>query len=270
MDREGRVAGKKALVTGGAGGIGRGLCEALAREGAEVAVADISLAHAEAVAEAIGPSAFAVLMDAGDPASIAAAVQQTVDRFGRIDILVNSAAVTDPKTMSEDSNAKDIDLDLYDRVMDVNARGYLAGCKYVLPHMLAQGGGTIVNIASGAGQLGHQIWLAYGMSKAAVIQLTRSVATAFGKQGIRCNAIAPYVILTENSRVQAPQDMLAVYERYALTPRLGEVADMAAMVLYLASDESGFVTGQTLNCDGGISAQHAMVPDVMDWMRANS
>ncbi len=264
-----RLAGKTALVTGGAGGIGRGLCAALAREGAQVVIADMMLPQAEETAENIGDGAFAVELDAGKPESIAAAIDTTVKRFGKIDILVNGAAVTDVKSMMADTNARDIDLDLYDHIMAVNARGYLAGCKYVLPHMLRQGGGSIINLASGAGQLGHNIWLAYGMSKAAVIQLTKSVATAFGKKGIRCNAIAPYVILTDHSRTHAPKGMMEVYERYALTPRLGEVEDIAAMAIYLASDESGFITGQTLNCDGGTSAQHGMVPEITAWMRAN-
>jgi NAD(P)-dependent dehydrogenase (short-subunit alcohol dehydrogenase family) len=264
-----RLAGKTALITGGAGGIGRGLCAAFAREGAEVVIADLMLPHAQDVAKAIGDTAFAVELDAAKPDSIASAVEATVSKFGKIDILVNGAAVTDVQSMMADTNARDIDLDFYDHVMAVNARGYLAGCKYALPHMLKQGGGTIVNLASGAGQLGHNIWIAYGMSKAAVILLTKSVATAFGKQGIRCNAIAPYVILTEHSRTHAPKGMLDVYERYALTPRLGEVDDIASMAIYLASGESGFITGQTLNCDGGISAQHAMVPEITDWMKAN-
>ncbi len=264
-----RLAGMSALVTGGAGGIGQGICASLVKEGAQVCIADLNLEHAQAVAEGIGEGAFAIAMDAGNTENVKDVVAQAFTRLGRIDILVNTAAVTDPQTMMDDTNAVDIDFELYDRVMAVNARGYLATCKYVIPHMIDQGKGSIVNLASGAGQLGHNIWLAYGMSKAAVIQLTRSVASAFGKKGIRCNGIAPYVILTENARTQAPEGMLEVYERFALTPRLGDVADITAMVNYLASDESGFVNGQTLNCDGGISAQYGNVPDVTDWMRAH-
>ncbi len=264
----GRVEGKIAIVTGGAGGIGKGICRRLVDEGARVAVADIWLEGAEEFAHELGEHAIAVQMDAGDVQSVATAIDKAADYFGGLDILVNNAAVTDAATLGADTNALDVDLDVYDHTMAVNAKGYLVGCKYALPHMLAKGGGSIVNIASGAGQLGNSVWVAYGMSKAAVIQLTRSVATAFGKQGVRCNAIAPYVIMTPHSREFFPEDLQEIYVRYTLSTRLGEVSDMANMALYLAADESGFVTGQIFNCDGGASAQHGMVPDITDWTKS--
>ncbi len=266
----GRVEGKIAIVTGGAGGIGKAMCRRLVDEGARVAVADMFLQGAEEVAQELGSSSIAVAMDAEKSDSVARAIEQVTSHFGGLNILVNNAALTDSASMMADTNALDIDLDLYDRTMAVNTRGYVAGCKYALPHLIEGGGGSIINTASGAGQLGNDQWVAYGMSKAAVIQLTRSVATAFGKQGVRCNAIAPYVILTPHSREYFPKGLQAVYERHTLVPRLGEVEDMANLTLYLASDESGFVTGQVFNCDGGASAQHGNVPDVREWLNANS
>jgi NAD(P)-dependent dehydrogenase (short-subunit alcohol dehydrogenase family) len=265
-----RVEGKIAIVTGGAGGIGKAMCRRLVDEGARVAVADMFLQGAEEFAHELGASAIAVAIDAEDSASVAGAIEKVVGHFGALNILVNNAALTDAAAMMADKTALDIDLDLYDRTMAVNARGYVAGCKYALPHLIDAGGGSIVNTASGAGQLGNDQWIAYGMSKAAVIQLTRSVATAFGKQGVRCNAIAPYVILTPHSREYFPKGLQEIYERHTLVPRLGEVNDMADLTLYLASDEAGFVTGQVFNCDGGASAQHGNVPDIRDWMKANS
>jgi NAD(P)-dependent dehydrogenase (short-subunit alcohol dehydrogenase family) len=261
MDR--RFAGKVAIVTGGGGGIGAATTQRLVAEGATVVVADIDLDAARAVADAAGPSAHAVAFDAGDPASVQRMVDDAVAAHGRLDVLHNNAALTG---QAGDRDVAEVDFDLWDRIMAVNLRGYVAGCRFAIPHMIASGGGAIVQTSSGSGLAGDLVRTAYGASKAAVISLTQSVATQYGPQGIRCNAIAPGIVLTDAARRNAPQ-LVELLGRHALTTRLGSAEDIAALVCFLASDEAGYISGQVISCDGGAFAH---VPQYADLRAAEA
>jgi NAD(P)-dependent dehydrogenase (short-subunit alcohol dehydrogenase family) len=252
----GRVDGKVAIVTGGAAGIGRSTAELLAREGAVVMIADRDLAGATQVAERIGGQAAAFRFDAAEASSVEALVDATVTRFGRIDILHNNAAMT-AEAWGRDTTVLETSLDTWDLTFAVNLRSQFVACKAVLPHMLRQGAGSIVNMASGSGHKGAPGLVAYGTSKAATMSFTRYVAVQYGRQNVRANCIAPGVILTEQLMQNAP-DLAAATLRTLPSPRVGKPEDIAAMVLYLSSDESAFVNGQTFNCDGGGTAGTAV------------
>jgi NAD(P)-dependent dehydrogenase (short-subunit alcohol dehydrogenase family) len=262
-----RLDGKVAIVTGGASGIGAATCRRLAAEGAKVAIGDLDFVAAQALAAELGDAALAVQFDAGDVASVQALVAATVDRFGRLDILHNNAAIMSNAVIQKDNNPVDIDIEIWDLTFRVNVRGYLAGCKYAVPHMLAAGGGAIVMTASGSGHRGDLANLAYGSSKAAVIGLSRYVATIYGKQGIRCNTISPGLIRTEGGKKNVQGEMVTVMERNTLTPRLGLPEDVAAMVAFLASEDGAFVTGQDIMVDGGMLAH---MPYYSDFMNAKA
>ena len=257
-----RLQDKVAVVTGGGGGIGSASASRIVAEGGLVTVADIDLARATAVADELGEAALALQFDAADCDSIAAMIEQTVKHFGRLDILHNNAAITDPAVHALDTTAPDIPLDIWRKVLDVNLTGYLAGCKYAIPHMIANGGGSIINTASGSGLLGDVVRIAYGASKAGIIAITKYVATQHGHHGIRCNAIAPGVILTEALR-QTAADVLAGASRHVLTRRLGTPEDIAALVAYLASEEAGYITGECIGINGGPMAHQPQYADMM-------
>lgn len=255
----GRLAGKVAIVTGAASGIGRATALLMAREGAAVVVADLDAAGARAVAkeiEAAGGRALGQAADVSDEASVAEMVEAAAKRFGGLDVLHNNAAASDPALMSRDGDVAALDLAVFERTIAVNLRGPLLGCKHAIPRMLARGGGAIVNTSSASGLVGDPVRTAYGVSKAGLDSLTRYVATQYGKRGIRCNSIAPGVIATPALAANVPPEMIAIYERSHLTPRLGRPEDIAAAVVFLASDDAAFITGQTLSVDGGLLAHH--------------
>lgn len=245
----GRVEGKVALVTGGAAGIGRETAIALAREGAQVVIADINLEAAEQVAASIG-EAEAVYCDVTEQDSIEAVIDSIVDRRGRIDVIHNNAALVGPDAWFTDGSVIDTSVEMWDRAFATNVRSVFLVCKHALPPMLRGGGGSIINMASVGGLRGSSALTAYGSSKAAVIGLTRYVAAQYGKQGVRCNAIAPGVIQTQqllDAVPDLPQQALAE----VASPRVGVPGDIANMVLFLASEESAFVNGETYRADGG-------------------
>jgi NAD(P)-dependent dehydrogenase (short-subunit alcohol dehydrogenase family) len=257
------LEGKVAIVTGGASGIGEATCRRFAEEGAKVVIGDIDGDRADALAKTIGDAALAVRFDAGDVASVEALVAATVDRFGRLDVLFNNAALMSPDIIKLDTEPVGIDFAVWDRTMAVNARGYLAGCKYAIPHMLKAGGGSILMTTSGSGLLGDVSNIAYGASKAAVMSLMRYVATIYGKQGIRCNAICPGLIRTEGGKKNVHGAMVGIMERNTLTPRLGAPDDIAAMAVFLSSDDATFITGQNIEVDGGMLMHMPYYSDIM-------
>jgi NAD(P)-dependent dehydrogenase (short-subunit alcohol dehydrogenase family) len=257
------LEGKVAIVTGGASGIGEATCRRFAQEGAKVVIGDIDGGRAEALAKELGDAALAVRFDAGDVASVEALVAAAVDRFGRLDVLFNNAALMSPDVIKLDTDPVGIDFAVWDRTMAVNARGYLAGCKYAIPHMLKAGGGSILMTTSGSGLLGDISNIAYGASKAAVASLMRYVATIYGKQGIRCNAICPGLIRTEGGKKNVHGAMVGVMERNTLTPRLGLPEDIAAMAVFLSSDDAAFITGQNIEVDGGMLMHMPYYSDIM-------
>jgi NAD(P)-dependent dehydrogenase (short-subunit alcohol dehydrogenase family) len=259
-----RFEAKVAIVAGGASGIGLASARRLAAEGATVVIADLDLDKAEEVAVGIN-RASAAWYDAEDPVSVRAMVDAAVDRTGRLDVLHNNAALLRPEVMEADTAAGDVDLAVWDRVMAVNLRGYLAATQAAIPHMIAAGGGAIVNTASGTALAGDITRTAYGTSKGAIITLTQYVATQYGASGIRCNAIAVGLVRTPSLAANAPW-LEDVIKRHTLIPRIAEPEDIAAAVAYLASDDAAYVTGQTLAVDGGLQAHQPYMADVVALM----
>ncbi len=253
----GRVDGKVAIVTGGAGGIGAATARALAREGASVAVVDIDGPRAAEVAasiEATGGSAHSVPADLSEEAEVAAAVASTVTRFGRLDVVHNNAALTESDFLSRDTKVTDLALEVWERTLAVNLRSQMLMCKHAIPAMVGGGGGSIVNMSSGASLKGDRTRTAYGVSKAGVNALTMYAAAGHGKQGIRVNTVVPGLIITDAVRAHLTEGMLGVLGRSTLTPYLGQPDDIADLVVFLASDESRYITGQMITIDGGMSA----------------
>lgn len=255
-----RLQNKVAVITGGAGGLGSATAERCADEGATVVIADIFKEPAKETAERIGRGAIGLHFDCGDPASIQAGIEETISRFGRIDILFNNAAVTAPELAAQDRTAVDTPIEIWDLIMNVNVRGVMLGCKYAIPHMIRQGGGSIINTSSDSALAGDNVRIAYGASKAAVVGITKYVAAQHGHQNIRCNAILPGPILT-SSLAQYPE-LVDMLKRQALMPRLGEPRDIAAMVAFLAADESEFITGQAYSVDGGHLSHQPQMADM--------
>ena len=247
-----QLEGKVAIVTGGGRGLGRAYCEAMAREGAAVVAADIR-DTAETV-DAIGKTngrVTGIAFDAADMASCEAVARHAVSEFGRIDVLVNNAALYGD---IQGGRFDAIPEDDWDRTMAVNVRGVWNCCKACVPAMRDAGGGSIVNIASLAAVYGMPFGLHYATSKAAVIGMTRALARELGRDWIRVNAVAPSAVLTEGTDEffgeKKEKFLHAVAGGQSLQQNL-TTDDLVGTVLYLSSDASRLVTGQTLMVDGG-------------------
>lgn len=259
----GRVAGKVAIVTGAASGIGAACAAMLARDGAKVVVADINGDGAEMQAEAIrraGFEAVGIAADIGDEASIRSMIDFAAHTYGGLDVLHNNAAAT-RLAGTQDAVVEQVDVAVWDDTMRINLRGTMLASKFAIPLMRARGGGSIINTSSGSAQSGALGYTAYAVSKAAIEALTRYIATQHGKERIRCNAISPGLIVTPATadRYAGPAGEMML--SHHLTPRLGTPDDIANAVVFLASDESTFVTGQVLNVDGGLLAHQPYFAD---------
>ena len=246
------VAGKTAIVTGAARGLGREYAVRLAAGGAAVVATDIADCGATVSAvEGAGGQALAVTVDVTDAASALAMADATLDRFGRIDILVNNAALYGAL---HGGRFEQLDGDEWDRCMAVNVKGLWHCCKAVVPAMREAGGGSIINIASVAALAGLPYALHYTTSKGAVIGLTRGLARELGRDGIRVNTVAPNMVMTEGTAEffadKAERAAEVIRGNQALRKNL-EVEDLSGTILYLAGDDSAFVTGQTISVDGG-------------------
>jgi NAD(P)-dependent dehydrogenase (short-subunit alcohol dehydrogenase family) len=249
-----RVAGKTAIVTGGAAGIGRACAVALAREGARVAVADVDEAGGADTAAAIssgGGEAFFQRADVGVTADMRDLVRAAADRWGRLDVLVNNAGVAIPGSVTEISEED------WERVLSVNLSGVWRGMRFAIPEMLKTGGGSVINTSSVQSVVGFRGWAGYAASKGGINSLTRQAAVDYAAQGIRVNAVLPGTILTPmNERIMATAPDASQVERdwLSLHPvgRLGQPEEVAALVVFLASDESSFITGELIRVDGGL------------------
>jgi NAD(P)-dependent dehydrogenase (short-subunit alcohol dehydrogenase family) len=248
---------KVAIVTGAGGGIGSATARLLASRGARVVLADIQVQAAERVADLVeraGGSALSLYLDLADEDSIICLVRSALDRFGRIDVLHNNAADLSPDLSVRDRDVEAMEAEVWDRTFRVNVRGTMLSCKHVLPHMAANGGGSIINTASNLGMQGNIGQAAYAASKAAVIQLSRSIATSHGRRGIRCNTVSPGLVMTPAARDNLPPQLHEIVAGETLTPYLGVPEDIANAVAFLASDAARYVTGHNLVVDGGTVA----------------
>lgn len=263
-----RLDGKVAIVTGGGGGIGSAVARRMVSEGARVVIADLLEQSALSAAEPLGDAVLAMQFDAADPQSVRALIDRTIDRFGRLDVLHNNAAMTDPDKSAQDTTAPDIPIGIWREILDVNLTGYMLGCKYAIPRMIETGGGSIINTASNSGSAGDLARIAYGSSKAAIIGLTRYVATQHGRQNIRCNSIAPGVVLTDALEKTVP-GLKEMIQRHILTPEFGTPDDIAALVAFLASDESRYITGENISISGGGLVHQPHYADLLAFMESS-
>jgi NAD(P)-dependent dehydrogenase (short-subunit alcohol dehydrogenase family) len=253
----GRVDGKVCVVTGAGSGIGRASAERLAEEGGLVLAADIDAAAAARTAEeltALGLTAQPFGVDVARPDQVAAMVAEAVGRWGRVDVLVNNAGVNLPGVFHT------VPDEVIDRTLDVNVKGQMYGCRAVLPHMLAQGGGSIVNIASVNGVVSEPFLAVYSASKGASVMLTKGIALDYAKQGIRCNVICPGWVDTPINYAHAEmlgglQKVYDTIDSFQPIGRPGTPREIANVVLFLASDEASFLTGSVILADGGMTAQ---------------
>lgn len=250
-----RLAQKVALITGAGQGIGRETALLFAREGAKVAVVDINLAAAQAVAAEIGAGqAISIRADVAKAADCAAMITQTEAAFGALHILFNNAGIMH----SQDDNALTTEEDIWDLTMNINLKGVFFGCKYGIPALLRAGGGSIINTASFVALLGAATpQIAYTASKGGVLAMTRELAVVHARQNIRVNAICPGPLRTELLMKFLDTDAKK-QRRLVHIPmgRFGEAHEIAKAALFLASDESSFTTGATFTVDGGITAAY--------------
>jgi len=249
-----RLAGRTAIVTGGAKGIGRHYSFALAAEGARVMIADI--ADGEGVAREIAAahganSVTSAVTDVSDEDAVKAVVAATMERFGRVDILVNNAALFAPL---REQKLTEIDAAVWDKVMAVNLRGPFLMVKHVAPHMQAQGYGKIINIGSGTAYRGIPWMLHYVTSKGGITAFTRALARELGEHGIRVNTLAPGFTLSDTVLAENPGHVHTARERAVASRSLKRdesPQDLLGALVFLASAESDFITGQTIAVDGG-------------------
>jgi NAD(P)-dependent dehydrogenase (short-subunit alcohol dehydrogenase family) len=256
----GRLDNKIAIITGSAGGIGRATALKMAAEGASIVVADMLGDGAKAVAEEINASggvAAPLQVDLGIVEEVPEMIDFAVRTFGGLDILHNNAAATD--RVMEDYAVADIDLEVWERTIAVNLRGTMLASKAAIPVLLERGGGCILNTSSISAVAGDLTFTAYGASKGGVNALTYYIATQYGKQNIRCNSIAPGMVLTDGAREKIPPEPLKEYERQHLAPRLGRPEDIANVAAFLASDEAEWITGQVIRVDGGMFSHNPTV-----------
>ena len=247
-----RLENKVLVVVGGATGIGEATAQRLAAEGAHVVIGDVNHLGAQQVVERIlaaGGIARAQACDIADDRSVAALIAAAVSAYGGLDgIHINAA---DLKAIRHDTDAVEVDLDIFDRTLAVNLRGHLLCTRHAIPQLLKRGGGAIVYTSSGAADMGEPTRVSYAVSKSGLQALMRHVAARWGKEGIRANAIAPGLVITEQLKAHFPENLRKATLAITRSPRLGTSEDIAAMVAMLMSADGEWINGQTIGVDGG-------------------
>lgn len=242
------------IVTGAGSGIGRATAIRFAEEGARVTCVDIDAGSAQATADDIGSSAVAVGADVSDPSQVGSYTDATVERWDRLDVVFNNAGVNIPGVFHE------VPDEVIDRTLAVNVKGPMYGCRYAIPHMLRAGGGSLINTSSVNGIVAEPYLAVYAASKGAIVMLSKGIALDYVKRGIRCNAIAPGWVDTPINYAHAEMlggldKVYATIDSFQPIGRPGEPREIANVALFLASDESSFVTGTLIVADGAMTAQ---------------
>ena len=246
----------KVIVFAGAGGIATATAKYLGQGGAKIVVSDVVLESAERAARTcvdFGGEGVAAVGDISDEEQVTNLIELALSTYGRIDGLFNVAADIGPDEVARDTNVVDIELDAWRRTLDVNLTGYLLTCKHAIPHIIAAGGGSVVNTISDAVYGGMPTNVAYQATKAGVGALTRHIARKYGKQRVRANSVSPGLVLTEQTERHLPPDFREEILRSTPSFRHGEPADIGAMSAFLLSDLGEWVTGQAICVDGGVT-----------------
>jgi NAD(P)-dependent dehydrogenase (short-subunit alcohol dehydrogenase family) len=250
----GRLDGKVCVITGAGGGMGADATVLFSEEGAQVCVADVNLEAAERIASQ-ARDAFAVQVDVSDEASVQEMYQAAADRYGGIDVLYNNAGISP----ADDDSILETELDAWERVQAVNTRGVFLCCKYGIPYLLERGGGSVINVASFVALVGAATsQISYTASKGAVLSMSKELGVQFARQGVRVNALCPGPVETP-LLLRLFEDDPAAYERRRIhlpIGRLAKAGEIANGALFLASDESSYVTGTTFLVDGGLTAAY--------------
>jgi NAD(P)-dependent dehydrogenase (short-subunit alcohol dehydrogenase family) len=249
-----RLAGKVCIVTGAGSGIGRASAIRFAEEGARVTAVDIDRDAVEATVRSIGATAVAVVADVSVAAQVKAYTDATVERWGGLHVVFNNAGVNLPGVFHEATD------EVIDRTLNVNVKGCIYGCRYAIPYMLAGGGGSLINTTSVNGIVAEPFLTIYATSKGAIVMLSKGIALDYAKQGIRCNALAPGWVDTPINYAHAEmlgglKEVYATIDSFQPIGRPGEPREIANVALFLASDESSFVTGSVIVADGGMTAK---------------
>lgn len=243
-----RLEGLVAVITGGGSGMGAGMASAFVAEGGRVVVADIS-GKQDAVAASLGSACVPVRADVSKGDDVQAMLRVAIERFGRLDILCNNAGVEGGMAPTGEYSEAE-----FDRVWAINGRGVFLGMRYGIPLMLEHGGGSIINTASIASSVAFETMPAYCAAKGAVLMMTKVAALEYATKGIRVNAICPGPVRTEIV-ASMPAEYIAAVEKMIPVGRIGDIAEIASLAVYLASNESRFMTGSAINIDGGYTAR---------------
>ena len=249
-----RLAGRVCIVTGAGSGIGRASAIRFAEEGARVTCVDLNRDAVEATAREIGDQAVAVAADVSDAAQVRAYTDGTVERWGALHVAFNNAGVNIPGVFHE------VPDEVVDRTINVNLKGCIYGCRYAIPHMLRAGGGSLINTSSVNGVVAEPFLTIYAASKGGIVMLSRGIALDYAKQRIRCNALCPGWVDTPINYAHAEmlgglQEVYATIDSFQPIGRPGEPREVANVALFLASEESSFVTGAVILADGGMTAK---------------
>lgn len=261
-----RLNKKIAIITGAASGIGKAITQRFSSEGANVVIADYAKDKADALAKNLaskGANTFPIYFSADNLESCRQLINSVFEHYGQIDILINNIGGSN---LTLDKDIEHLDINYFDEIFHINIRCATYLTQLVIPFLERQNGGNIINIASISGITGDYQGTYYGISKAGIISLTQYTATQMGKKNIRCNAIAPGLILTPAALNNLPEKNRQIFLRHNALPYLGKPEDIAATAAFLASDDARYITGQTIIADGGLTIHNPTVADMNETM----